>query len=396
MLRRAIGALVCDAAVTQRAATWHFAEPSSLRTMSGPRWDDVTAARAAVSTKEGRGKLLETLAAESGKPVKRKHVATGIGAPRRAMSAWSSADATSPAAEGEVAPEPTQPPPRATAGVAPAVAAVSEADLDKQAAAVWAAVAAGIDPSAVASLLAHGGPALAAAVLRQKAPNAAASLATSSAAISMSECCVCLKDVLAAELVALVPCGHRCVCEECWRVKLLPRKSTTRQCPICCATVVSAIRVFDTVQPMSNAAASERNDAPAAAPSAAAGARQSLLASLTARSSAVDIIAALKETSELPVVPMYRGLIAWALAQGAETQAVCAFMLMLDKLGVQRTSAQARVEKMARCMAALRSKAAFADAFAAIPAAEDRGDWRWKLVLVAMHAFLHHDSDAAE
>ena len=361
--------------------------------MSGPHWDDVTPARAAASTNEGNGRLLlEKLAAEAGKPVKRKRVA---GAPRRAMHAWSSADATFPAAEGEVAPEPTQPPPRATAGVAPAIS-VSEADLDKQAAAVWAAVSAGIDPSAVASLLAHGGPALAAAVLRQKAPNAAASLATSSAAISMSECCVCLKDVLAAELVALVPCGHRCVCEECWRVKLLPRKSTTRQCPICCATVVSAIRVFDTVQPMSNAAASERNDAPAAAPSAAAGARQSLLASLTARSSAVDIIAALKETSELPVVPMYRGLIAWALAQGAETQAVCAFMLMLDKLGVQRTSAQARVEKMARCMAALRSKAAFADAFAAIPAAEDRGDWRWKLVLVAMHAFLHHDSDAAE
>ena len=122
---------------------------------------------------------------------------------------------------------------------------MSEAELDKQAAALLAAVAAGVDPSAVASLVAHGGSALTAAVLRQKAPNATASMATSSAATSMKECCVCLKDVLAAELVALVPCGHRCVCKECWRVHLLPRESATRLCPICEATVVSAMRVFD-------------------------------------------------------------------------------------------------------------------------------------------------------
>ena len=151
-------------------------------------------------------------------------------------------------------------------------------------------------------------------------------------------------------------------------------------------------------QTMSKAAAFTRNDAPAAAPGAAAGAARPslLLASLTARTSAADVTAALTEIGELAAVPMHRGLVGWVLAQSAAQQAACAFMLVLDKLGVQCTSAQARVEKMARCMAALRSSANFADAFAAIPAAEDRGDWRWKLVLKAMHAFLHRDSDATE
>ena len=62
---------------------------------------------------------------------------------------------------------------------------------------------------------------------------------------SLKECCVCFIDVPAAELVALVPCGHRCMCEACWRERLLPREPATRLCPICHAPAAAAMRVFD-------------------------------------------------------------------------------------------------------------------------------------------------------
>ena len=56
---------------------------------------------------------------------------------------------------------------------------------------------------------------------------------------------MCFIDVPAAELVALVPCGHRCMCEECWRARLLPREPAARLCPICHTPASTAMRVFD-------------------------------------------------------------------------------------------------------------------------------------------------------
>ena len=61
----------------------------------------------------------------------------------------------------------------------------------------------------------------------------------------MKECCICLLDLPTAEQMALVPCGHRCMCEECWRTQLLPREPAARLCPICDAPAAMAMRVFD-------------------------------------------------------------------------------------------------------------------------------------------------------
>ena len=56
---------------------------------------------------------------------------------------------------------------------------------------------------------------------------------------------MCLLDLPAAEQVVLVPCGHRCMCDECWRTQLLPREPAARLCPICDAPATMAMRVFD-------------------------------------------------------------------------------------------------------------------------------------------------------
>ena len=53
------------------------------------------------------------------------------------------------------------------------------------------------------------------------------------------ECCVCLKKLAARTLLALVPCGHRCVCVD------HAADTVGRPCPICRAKVTDAIRVFD-------------------------------------------------------------------------------------------------------------------------------------------------------
>ena len=53
------------------------------------------------------------------------------------------------------------------------------------------------------------------------------------------ECCVCLQKLPTRRLLALVPCGHRCVCgDDAAAVVGLT-------CPMCRAEVREAIRVFD-------------------------------------------------------------------------------------------------------------------------------------------------------
>ncbi len=53
------------------------------------------------------------------------------------------------------------------------------------------------------------------------------------------ECCICLEKKLLSDLLALVPCGHRCVC-----ANHAPH-IVGRPCPMCRAEAVHVIRVFD-------------------------------------------------------------------------------------------------------------------------------------------------------
>jgi hypothetical protein len=53
------------------------------------------------------------------------------------------------------------------------------------------------------------------------------------------ECCICLEKKLLSDLLALVPCGHRCVCEN------HASNIVGRPCPMCRAEAVQVIRVFD-------------------------------------------------------------------------------------------------------------------------------------------------------
>lgn len=79
--------------------------------------------------------------------------------------------------------------------------------------------------------------AVAAAVARSAAEAAAAQAAR--AADAAPKCVVCWGAAPAVVVLALAPCGHRCVCAGC--VPQLPG----RQCPVCRAAFTDAIRVFD-------------------------------------------------------------------------------------------------------------------------------------------------------
>ena len=53
------------------------------------------------------------------------------------------------------------------------------------------------------------------------------------------ECCVCLRRLSTRRLLALVPCGHRCVCAD------HAPEIVGRTCPICRLPAREAIRVYD-------------------------------------------------------------------------------------------------------------------------------------------------------
>ena len=51
---------------------------------------------------------------------------------------------------------------------------------------------------------------------------------------AQSECVICFN--VSSDLVALLPCGHLCVCQGCARC--------LSQCPLCCASVAHTSRIF--------------------------------------------------------------------------------------------------------------------------------------------------------
>ena len=62
--------------------------------------------------------------------------------------------------------------------------------------------------------------------------------------IMMKECCICYNNIAVNELLAFVPCGHRCVCSECVK-KIVSGNITKRKCPMCRKRVKEAMIVYD-------------------------------------------------------------------------------------------------------------------------------------------------------
>jgi ankyrin repeat protein len=58
------------------------------------------------------------------------------------------------------------------------------------------------------------------------------------------ECCVCLTDLPAQELLLVYPCGHRCVCEGC-AAALHAQPPAARRCPKCRQPLQHTLRVFE-------------------------------------------------------------------------------------------------------------------------------------------------------
>ena len=72
------------------------------------------------------------------------------------------------------------------------------------------------------------------------------SVATQTPPEALAECCVCLADVAArAQLLAVLPCRHRCVCAGCAAWLLGAAAPQQRKCPKCRAPIAGMLRVFD-------------------------------------------------------------------------------------------------------------------------------------------------------
>jgi hypothetical protein len=60
----------------------------------------------------------------------------------------------------------------------------------------------------------------------------------------LKECCVCLFDMPAADLLLIFPCGHRCICGACVAM-LEAQPPAARRCPKCREPLLKAVRVFE-------------------------------------------------------------------------------------------------------------------------------------------------------
>ena len=56
---------------------------------------------------------------------------------------------------------------------------------------------------------------------------------------------MCLDVVDASDLLAVLPCGHRCVCARCGDALLRADAAARRRCPKCRAPLTGVLRVFD-------------------------------------------------------------------------------------------------------------------------------------------------------
>ena len=76
------------------------------------------------------------------------------------------------------------------------------------------------------------------------APPPAVQLPLPPPAPDVRECCVCLGDTLRGDLLLLIPCAHRCVCQACADA-LLAAAPERRRCPKCRGLITLALRVFE-------------------------------------------------------------------------------------------------------------------------------------------------------
>jgi len=95
--------------------------------------------------------------------------------------------------------------------------------------------------AAVATPVATAVPAL----LQEEAAPPIATVATATTVPQMADvqakstCVICLS---AASCIATAPCGHMCMCVDCYN--MLPIYAATKKCPICTADIKSCLHLF--------------------------------------------------------------------------------------------------------------------------------------------------------
>lgn len=248
-----------------RALAEHIGSGASrdvIRLLDGAHQRAVDAADAAMAELVAEEESATKASKSKSKAKKRKTAAAGAGG----------ASGATGGASGDAADlQPPPAPPPAPALVPPAAAAPAAARAPAPplpAAVVRAPVPAKAVPPAAAAPRAAPAPALPAAIA-QPAPPAPPPLpayllqagaarpppaaplpapvparAASAATITMAECCVCLDDVAMAQLHALFPCGHRCLCGTC-AATLMATDPAARCCPKCRAAVMGSAQIFD-------------------------------------------------------------------------------------------------------------------------------------------------------
>jgi hypothetical protein len=64
-------------------------------------------------------------------------------------------------------------------------------------------------------------------------------------AVPLKECCICLADMPAEEMLLLWPCAHRCLCQPCADALMATPPPAPRLCPKCRQHVQGACRVYE-------------------------------------------------------------------------------------------------------------------------------------------------------
>ena len=218
----------------QRRGTQQVAPPADMARAAG-------ATRTEARSDDGAADEDALAAAEAAASAAAAEQAKAVAVAKQAADA-AAADEAAKAAARQRALEEAAAAEEALAAAAKAARAAAEAAAAEEAAVsaarVQALEAAAVEKAAAEEAVAESVAPPPAADQRLAAPEAPLSPPSS----LLKECCVCLSDLPTSELLVVAPCGHRCLCQNCWQSLEPP---AARRCPICSVLATAAMRVYE-------------------------------------------------------------------------------------------------------------------------------------------------------